>query len=58
MGAIGTRLSPRPLNEGGETNRPNLARNLRRDREAVCTAAGWKLNPKSQPASSSPAKAG
>ena len=34
-GAIGTRLSLRPLNEEGGTNRPNLARNMRRDREGA-----------------------
>ncbi len=34
-GASGTRHSPRPLMAEGGTNRPNLARNARRDREAV-----------------------
>jgi hypothetical protein len=35
MGAIGTRLSPRPLNEEGGTSRPDLAPNRRRECGAV-----------------------
>src|SRR5664279_6487652 len=34
-GAARTRLSLRPLAHEGGTSRPNLARNMRRDREAV-----------------------
>jgi hypothetical protein len=35
MGATGTRLSLRPLMAEGGTNKPNLAQNMRRDREGV-----------------------
>jgi hypothetical protein len=55
-GSLGTRHSPRPLMAEGGTNRPKLARNKRRDREAVFASGGlFEIKVGAQTRSSCPA---